>query len=365
MNAGEGNTIGFNGHDGINVSGTRNIIRGNSIFSNGTLAADLGIDLGPDGVTANDTGDGDTGANNLQNFPLISSAKVTGSLFTINGTLNSNASRTYTIDFYSNVACDTSGNGEGKTYLGSLSSVATDGSGNASFTFHPSAMNVGAVITATATDVTLFDDDNNVNTPMVPHNDTSEFSPCVTAVAGTPGTLQFSASNYNDTELNSSTHTVTITVIRTAGSDGPASVHYATGDGTATASSDYDSTSGDFNWTDGDATDRTFTVTVHGDTTYEANETVKLTLSSVTGATISGANPATLTIVNDDAPPTTLTVNTTDDMDNGAWVLRANLGLDHPSECHRVAFRHVRAHDQDAVGMLEVHGKRRCPTPPE
>src|SRR5207248_6164018 len=136
----------------------------------------------------------------------------------------SNASRTYTIDFYSNVACDTSGNGEGKTYLGSLSSVATDASGNASFTFHPSAMNVGAVITATATDVTLFDDDNNVNTPMVPHNDTSEFSPCVTAVAGTPGTLQFSASNYNDTELNSSTHTVTITVTRTAGSDGPASV---------------------------------------------------------------------------------------------------------------------------------------------
>src|SRR5207237_224718 len=159
-----------------------------------------------------------------------------------------------------------------------------DGSGNASFTFHPSAMNVGAVITATATDVTLFDDDNNVNTPMVPHNDTSEFSPCVTAVAGTPGTLQFSASNYNDTELNSSTHTVTITVTRTGGSDGPASVHYATSDGTATASSDYDSTSGDFNWTDGDATDRTFTVTVHGDTTYEANETVKLTLSSVTGA---------------------------------------------------------------------------------
>src|SRR5439155_13663244 len=120
--------------------------------------------------------------------------------------------------------------------------------------------------------------------------------------AVTPGTLAFSVANYNDTEQNSSTHTATITVQRTGGTDGAVSVHYATSDGTATtANNDYDATSGDLNWADGDGTPKTFIVTVHGDTTAEADETVNLTLSAATGgATIGGTNPATLTIVNDD-----------------------------------------------------------------
>ncbi|PYS23626.1 MAG: hypothetical protein DMF72_08740 [Acidobacteria bacterium] len=210
VNAGEGNTIAFNGHDGVNASGTRNIIRSNSIFSNGTAAADLGIDLGPDGVTPNDTGDGDTGANNLQNFPIITSAQA-GVTNTIAGTLNSNASRTYTIDFYSNTTCDTSGQGEGKTYLGSTN-VMTDGSGNIGFTFHPASLSTGDIVTATATDTSLFDDDNNVNTAMVPHNDTSEFSQCV-GVAALPADLSITKTDSQDpvTEGNNLTYTITVT----------------------------------------------------------------------------------------------------------------------------------------------------------
>ena len=56
-------------------------------YSNGTTPSNLGIDLGPDGVTPN-TPRTPTVVNNLQNFPVITSALVTGSTKTIK-TLNS------------------------------------------------------------------------------------------------------------------------------------------------------------------------------------------------------------------------------------------------------------------------------------
>ena len=49
-------------------SGTGNSVMSNSIHTSSTL----GINLGIDGVSANDAGDGDTGANNLQNYPVLS-----------------------------------------------------------------------------------------------------------------------------------------------------------------------------------------------------------------------------------------------------------------------------------------------------
>ncbi|HTP09921.1 MAG TPA: CSLREA domain-containing protein, partial [Anaerolineae bacterium] len=53
---------------GIRVlGGVGNTLSHNSLYNNGAL----GIDLGTDGVTANDAGDLDTGPNNLQNFPVL------------------------------------------------------------------------------------------------------------------------------------------------------------------------------------------------------------------------------------------------------------------------------------------------------
>ena len=113
------------------ISGAGNQIRGNSIFSNVRLGINLLGGTENSGVTANDACDADTGSNNLQNFPVITSATSSGGSTTITGTLNSTANAAFTIDFYASPACDASGNGEGKTFLGSTT-VNADGSCNAS-----------------------------------------------------------------------------------------------------------------------------------------------------------------------------------------------------------------------------------------
>ena len=121
--AGAGNIIAFNGIDGVTlpISGpTGNAFLGNSIHSNGTTVNHLGIDLGTNGITPNDAGDPDTGPNNLQNFPVLASATAAGGNTTITGTFNSTPStNNFRLEFFSNAACDASGNGEGRTFLGS------------------------------------------------------------------------------------------------------------------------------------------------------------------------------------------------------------------------------------------------------
>jgi titin len=160
--AGAGNTIAHN-TDGISVmSGTGSALRRNSIYSN----AGLGIDLAPTGITANDVGDGDTGANLRQNFPQLTSVSAGGGSTTVNGSLNSAAMTNYTIEFFHTYYCDTSGHGEGKGFLGEFTGT-TDGAGNLAFVaVLPSQAPAGSFLSATATD---------------PAGNTSEFSACAAA----------------------------------------------------------------------------------------------------------------------------------------------------------------------------------------
>ncbi len=85
--AGTKNVIAFNVARGVSIdSGTGNSVLGNTISFNGNL----GIDLGPAGVTPNDPGDPDPGANLLQNFPVLSSALLLDTASTqVQGSLNS------------------------------------------------------------------------------------------------------------------------------------------------------------------------------------------------------------------------------------------------------------------------------------
>jgi hypothetical protein len=167
------NIIAFNTSDGVmvrsNATGIGHNIGPNSIFSNDGLGIDIVLnannDLGPNGngPNTNDGGtadDADTGPNNLQNFPVITSATTSSSTgqTTIDAFLDTTPNTTYTVRFYSNPR-DT---GEGKTFIGETQ-VSTDANGFVSINdfIATKSVPVGQSITATATD---------------PGGNTSEFS---------------------------------------------------------------------------------------------------------------------------------------------------------------------------------------------
>jgi uncharacterized repeat protein (TIGR01451 family) len=93
--AGEGNDISHNGGAGVRITGagTGNVILGNSMHAYGTLP----IDLDGDGADVQDAGDADTGGNNNQNYPLISSANVNGANVDVTFSVNSSATTTGSI----------------------------------------------------------------------------------------------------------------------------------------------------------------------------------------------------------------------------------------------------------------------------
>jgi hypothetical protein len=150
-----GNLIAGNDGRGVIVANwpgylsTGNAILQNSIFGN----RGLGIDLGYDGVTENDSGDVDTGPNNLMNFPVLTSAKATPGKLIVKGTIDTQNPREVVLEFFANSAADATGYGEGEIFLGSdklnakgkftatlpsvspgmwISATATDGDGNTS-----------------------------------------------------------------------------------------------------------------------------------------------------------------------------------------------------------------------------------------
>jgi CSLREA domain-containing protein len=300
------NIIAYNEANGVNLLSsalTGNTIRLNSIFNNGYL----GIDINDDDVTPNDEApvpDSDGGPNNRQNFPHVDLAETNNGSSAISGHLISTPSRSFKIDIYDNLFCDSDpngddsagSNGEGQTYLGTAN-VTTDANGSGTFLLTlGSALTGGHSITATATDLVT--------------GDTSEFSGCA-GVTGASATVQFAQANTNDNETNSGTHTVNIAVSRTGSTVGAVDVNYAVTDGTAmTIDADYSITSatGTLHWNDGDGTDKNITITVVGDMKNEPNETVNLALSAPVGATLGSQSTATLTIVNDDSVPT-ITIN--------------------------------------------------------
>lgn len=145
-----GNVVAFNGGDGVLIrdNSTGNAILSNSIFGN----VESGIDLGTTGVTNNDPGDGDIGANNQMNFPVIYSVAIAGADVTITGEARPGS----TVQFFEAVGTDSNGQGQtligSGTVTGSTAGTVDSTARQFSFTFAVGSLIGGDRVTATATD---------------------------------------------------------------------------------------------------------------------------------------------------------------------------------------------------------------------
>jgi hypothetical protein len=282
---GAANTIAFNRGAGVLVtSGAGNAVRGNSIHDNARLGINLvaASDAQP-GVTLNDTGDADAGPNNLQNFPVLQSAVSSSGGTTIQGTLSSTPSSTFTLDLYASAAADPSGFGEGATFLGSVL-VRTNLLGTATFTASFTAVvPAGQVVTATATG---------------PGGNTSEFSEALGVANG----VSVSVGDAAVFEGTGGTVTADFTVSLSGPTSVPVTVQYATTDNTAIAPDDYQAVAGSLTFNPGDPTSQKIHVSIVTDSLDEPDETYFVQLSNAVNATISDGLGIG-TIVDDDAPP--------------------------------------------------------------
>ncbi|WP_367848130.1 cadherin domain-containing protein [Rhodoferax sp. WC2427] len=213
------NIVAFSGQGGAftaGISANNSAGTGNSFLRNLVYGGTgLGIDVGGNGVTANDTGDGDTGPNNRQNYPVLTLARTNGSSVDMAGTLNSTASSYYRIEFFASPTGNAGGYGQGQIYLGFVN-VATDGSGNASFstTLSGVAVPVGYVVSATAT---------KSDSGYATFTDTSEFGRNVVAISSVQATIAVdTAADTNDGDTTSLS-----TLLANKGADGFVSLREA------------------------------------------------------------------------------------------------------------------------------------------
>lgn len=163
------NTLRFNGHGIVLTAGTGNALAANDFASNIGLGIDLSSGAAADGVTPNDIDDVDSGPNNKQNFPVLSSASATENSLSVTGTLDvpSDAnSAPYRITLYESTSCNASGFGEGNLRLGEVSVNFSAAAENFLITLKLPPNSAASVVTATATDAL---------------GNTSEFSACIAA----------------------------------------------------------------------------------------------------------------------------------------------------------------------------------------
>jgi Ca2+-binding RTX toxin-like protein len=141
----------------------------------------------------------------------------------------------------------------------------------------------------------------SLNSPTNSASLGSQSTAVLTVIDGettSPGIFNFSSATYS---ANEGGVAVTITVIRTGGSNTEAAVSYSTSDKTANAGTDYTAASGTLNFGIGE-TSKTFTISIAEDGLAEGSEIVNLILNSATnGASLGTVSQAVLAVL--DGPP--------------------------------------------------------------
>lgn len=172
---GDGNLIAFNGEKGVVIgSDPNNLIldepagNGNRVLGNRIFGSFNTIFVSADGINfpAQDSLDADTGPNDLQNFPDLTSAirSADGTTLTVAGTLSSKANRNYRIEvFFFNADNQVNNTIQDLTFVGSTTTTTnSSGAGTISATLPlPAALPTNARVLATATDLTTGDTSNN------------------------------------------------------------------------------------------------------------------------------------------------------------------------------------------------------------
>lgn len=157
---------------------------GNSLAQNSFRASSvIPIDLGLDGQTANDPGDGDSGPNGLQNFPVLTLAERTDSGLRAVGSFDSPVVgfEASLISLYASDTCLPGGHGPGEHYLGSFSTV-----GNS---FDQALVS--------DVDLTQFE---QITATVTRADGTSEMGACLTASDPPPGIAVDSAQDSTNTD---------------------------------------------------------------------------------------------------------------------------------------------------------------------
>ncbi|HEV8583116.1 MAG TPA: Calx-beta domain-containing protein [Thermoanaerobaculia bacterium] len=111
-----------------------------------------------------------------------------------------------------------------------------------------------------------------------------------------PGTLQLVSTSYT---VNENDGTLAITVERMGGSDGAASVKFATANGTAKAGKDFLPRAGILRWANGDGEPKTIEIPIKNDSAIEPDEAFSIKLSRPTVAALATVSAA-VTIHDDD-----------------------------------------------------------------
>ena len=186
------------------------------------------------------------------------------------------------------------------------SGTATDGTDYTGATNNTLTIPAGS-ISGTFTVVTTADTDNEVDetASVTLSSATNATISDDTAVLTITDDDEVGISIGHATATEGGTGTFTVTLDKAPAED--VTIVYASGSGTATDGTDYNSTAGTITILAGQTTG-TIEVPTTGDDTYEGNETATLTLSSATNATISGSTTTADLVINDDDAAPSITI---------------------------------------------------------